>query len=200
MTGIPKIDSEILKFLDIRDLMNACLINRYFASICADDYLWMLRTRHFYSSKIGKKPVKSTWRKFYLWNLSDKSDPRFQRLACNLPMETVLDVSNMKKGRGGMKIIPTPDQNSPKIGAVVLPIVSDNLEAYKLAMEFLGHVYELFIEMYRINTFENPMPYRYIEAIRKAENPPGWGAPNPHPHCLLRCLYGEYSHDCPFDE
>ena len=65
LTGIPEVDFRILNNLDVKDLVNACRINKYVNSLCQSDYLWQGRVADRYQQMKIQKPEAMTWQEYY---------------------------------------------------------------------------------------------------------------------------------------
>jgi hypothetical protein len=66
LTGVPDVDIGILLRLDYDDLIKTCTTNKYAASLCADDRLWIQKTTLSYGDQItAAKPADVGWREYY---------------------------------------------------------------------------------------------------------------------------------------
>jgi uncharacterized protein YuzE len=72
-TNIKDINMKILLDIDDKDLIKACLTNKYINSICNDDTFWRNRFFNKYGEEGSKviKPSDSTWKQHYLQVLID---------------------------------------------------------------------------------------------------------------------------------
>ena len=66
-TGNRDVDYDIMMRLDDRDLLNFCQTDQYVSKLCRNDDFWKRR----YKSRFGgvSRPIKTTWRNFYLQKL-----------------------------------------------------------------------------------------------------------------------------------
>lgn len=58
-------DFDILLYLDDKKLSHMCCTDKYYSSICQDDYFWKLRTERYYGMFLHLKKYFDRWKDFY---------------------------------------------------------------------------------------------------------------------------------------
>jgi len=65
-SGIKDVDLLILMILEDADLFKICLLNKYFNSLCNDEYFWYNRIVKKYGKDVANKNINKKWKKYYL--------------------------------------------------------------------------------------------------------------------------------------
>lgn len=64
LTGLLDIDVEILNYLNMKDLTNVCLTNKYAAKICGSEVFWQRRVVKYFP-EAESKPESKTWKQYH---------------------------------------------------------------------------------------------------------------------------------------